>query len=109
MRRARDGRHTCVVPAVHEVFLHQFFQIALAHHGIGDVQPRKFDLAGLGGESEVNAHPVVQRAVVFEFEGTERMRDALQIVADGVREVVHGIDAPRIARAVRRARAGCGR
>lgn len=30
------------------------------------------------------------------------MRDALQIVADGVRKVVHGIDAPRIARAVMR-------
>lgn len=98
--KSRDGRHTGIVPAVHILLLHQLFKITLGHHRVGDGKPRKLYLAGFGGKSEIDAHPVVKGTMILEFEGAKGMRDALHIVADRVRVIVHGIDAPRISRAV---------
>ena len=41
-------------------------------------------------------YPVVEGTVVFELEGAERVGDAFDRVADAVREVVHGVDAPLV-------------
>ena len=41
--------------------------------------------------------PVVQRAVVLKFQRAQRVRDMLDGILDGMRIVVHRIDAPRIA------------
>ena len=42
-------------------------------------------------------HPVVKRAVIFEFERADRVRNALHRVLDGVREIVHRVNAPFVA------------
>ena len=44
--------------------------------------------------------PVVERPVVLELQRADRVRDALDRVRLAVREVVHRVDAPRVARAV---------
>ena len=96
----RQSRHAGIVPAVHGALLDELFQIPLAHDEVGDVEAGELDLPRLGRKSQIDAHPVIKGAVIFKFEGTEGVRHALQVVADGVRVVVHGIDAPLDARAV---------
>ena len=81
-------------------FFDQLLQITLGHYRVGDGKTSKLDLSGLGAEPEVDAHPVVQRSVVFKLQRAKRVRYPLQIVADGMRKVVHRVDAPLIARAV---------
>ena len=39
-----DRRHPGIVPARHDTFLHQLKQLALAHHRIGQIQPRELVL-----------------------------------------------------------------
>ncbi|KAG0948670.1 hypothetical protein G6F31_014032 [Rhizopus arrhizus] len=113
--QALQGRHARVFPAVHQLLGNQRHQLALAHHRVVDVQARELDLARLGGfarqagvdqrlgqrvvvgEIHVVHAPVVQRAVVFEFQRAQRVGDALDRIAQRVREVVHRVDRPRIA------------
>ena len=45
--QAGDRRQARIVPTADEAFLHELQQLALAHHGVGEVQPREFDLARL--------------------------------------------------------------
>ena len=42
-------------------------------------------------------HPVVELAVVVELHRADRVRDVLEGVLEAVREVVQGVDAPRVA------------
>ena len=49
--------------------------------------------------------PVVERAMVLEFERADRMRDAFDRIALAVRPVVHRIDAPLVAGAMMMRRA----
>ena len=48
-------------------------------------------------DRDVVQHPVVQRAVIFELQGAQRVGDAFECIADAVREVVHRVDAPVVA------------
>ena len=83
------------------MLLHQLAELALAHDGVVNAQPGKFDLAGLViGDGHIADHPVIQRPVRLELQGAETVGDALQSVLDGVGKVVHGIDAPLGALAV---------
>ena len=97
---AAEGRHTRIRPAFHLALVHQLFQIALGHYRALYVQAREFYLPGSGNEAAVGLYPIVQGAVVFEFQRADGMGYALERVFQRVREVVHGIDAPLIARAV---------
>ena len=47
-----------------------------------------------------STEPVVERAVVFEFQRADGVRDAFDGIGLAVRVVVHGVDAPRVAGAV---------
>ena len=47
---------------------------------------------------EVLEDPVVERAVDFEFQRANAVGDALDVVAQAMREVVHRVDAPLVAR-----------
>ena len=97
---AAEGGHPGVVPAGDPALLHQAAELALAHDRVVDSQAGELDLPGLCGQVAVLHHPVVQRPVGLKFQGTEGVGDALQSVLDGVGEVVHGVDAPRIPVAV---------
>ena len=62
------------------------------------VESCKLDLSRARVEAAIRRHPVVKGTVIFKFERAERMRNALDCVFYGVREVVHRIDDPLVAR-----------
>ena len=45
-------------------------------------------------DGDVIQHPVIQAAVVLEFQRAQRMGDAFQRIGDAVGKVVHRVDAP---------------
>ena len=86
-------------------FFHKLAQLALAGDDVADVQPRKFVLARRRGLQQAafgqaRQQPVVKRALVFKFERADAVGDLLQRVFNRVREGVHGVDAPFVARVV---------
>ncbi len=87
--------------------LHELEQLALAHHRIVQVQAGKLDLPRVV-DLQLVEQPVVERAVVLELQGADRVGDALDRIALPVGEIVHGINAPLVAGAVVETRAGCG-
>ena len=99
---ADQRRHARVVPAVDVLFVDQLDQLALGQHDVGQVEAREFDLlrqralqqATFG---EAFEQPVVERALVFEFERADRMGDAFERILDRVREGVHRVDAILVA------------
>ena len=99
--RAQRG-HAGIVPAGYVAALHQHAQIPLGHDGAGQVQAAELDLAGTGGQhvGRMLHHPVIQGAVILILQRAQAVGDALQRIADGMGEVIHGVDAPRLARAV---------
>ena len=98
---AGDGRHAGIVPAAHASLLHQLQQLALAEQGVGQVEAVELDLLRRK-DAKLLDEPVVQRAMVFEFQSADGVRDLLQRVRLAVREVVHRINAPLVAGAVMR-------
>ena len=103
-----EGRHARVIPAADMSFLYQLQQLALAHHRIGQIEPGKLDLLRMAGTGELFQKPVVERAVVFEFQGADGMGDPSMESEMAVGVVIHGVDAPVIAGAVVGGAAGCG-
>src|SRR5262245_32020868 len=103
---AGDRRHPRIVPSGDQLLFHQREQLSLAHHRVIQVQARELDLLRARVEcsrmTKVVHDPVVQRPMVLEFQGAQRMRDAFEGVGDRVRVVVGRIDAPRRAGSVMR-------
>lgn len=103
--QAHDGGHAGVVPAADLVVVHQLGELALAGDDVGEVQARKFVLAG-GGAGQQTAfgqalqQPVVEGALVFKLQRAQAVGDLFQRVLNGVRVGVHGVDAPGVARVV---------
>ena len=99
--QAANGGHTRVVPSVHQVFLHQLQQFALAHHGVGEVQAVEFYLARavlVGSVACQFFHEFfVKRTVRHKFEGANGVGHALKVVALPMGKVVHGIHLPLVA------------
>ena len=113
---ALQRRHARVVPAVDQAVLHQRHQLALAHHRVvevagartrsgaacwlrmaGPCRAAAATSSGSFGQVDLVHAPVVQRAVVLELQRAQRMRDALDRVAERVRVVVHRVDRPGVA------------
>ncbi len=111
----RKRGHARIVPAVDQAVGDQRHQLALAHHGVVEVQARELDLLrrrhrhrqaaraqrrgqlGVAGQVELAQEPVVQRPMVLELQRAQRMGDALDRVGNAVRVVVHRVDAPGVA------------
>ena len=91
-----QGRHAGVVPAGDVLFLHQPAEVALAHYGIGHVQPGELYLPRLVLEFALLYDPVIQRPVGLVLKGAEGVGNALYCVLYGMGEVVHGVDAPLV-------------
>ena len=98
--QTREGGHAGIVPAGDVAFFHQLEQFAFAHHGVVEVEAGKLDLPWLRRDFGFAHHPVVKLAVVLELECTQRVGDVFDGIRERVREVVHRVDAPGIARAV---------
>ena len=86
-------RHTRIVPAL----LHELAELALRHDRVVDAKAGKLDLARLAGHGNIVHDPVVERAVRLKLQRAQRVRDALERVLNGVRKVVHRVDAPLVA------------
>jgi len=93
----RERRHARVVPAADQPLVHELQEAPLAHQRVGQVEPGELDLPRPRGQGQVLDAPVVERAVVLELEGADRVGDPLERVGDGMRVVVHRVEAPRVA------------
>mmetsp|Transcript_5820 Transcript_5820/g.13955 ORF Transcript_5820/g.13955 Transcript_5820/m.13955 type:complete len:211 (+) Transcript_5820:1590-2222(+) len=80
--------------------LDELDQLALRQNRVLEVEARELCLPRVAGDQvrvlQLVQHPVVERAVVLELEGAERVRDLFQGVRNAVREVVHRVDAPLV-------------
>ncbi len=94
--KAADGRHARIIPAADTIFLDQFQQLSLAHHGVGEVEPGEFDLLRVVDVEGIEA-PVVQRTVNLEFERADRVRHFLNGIGLPMGIVVHRVEAPLVA------------
>jgi hypothetical protein len=97
---AHDGGHTRIVPSVDVTLLHQLQQLAFARHRVGQFRRANSICCGCDGTGRCSNQPVVKRTMIFELERAERMRDVLDCVRRGMREVVHRVDAPVVTGAV---------
>ena len=88
--------HPRVVPAADVTVPHQPEQPPLAHHRVREVQPGELDLPRMVDPQRVQ-EPVIQRAVVLEFQRADRMGDPLDRVPLAVGPVVHRVNTPFIA------------
>jgi hypothetical protein len=100
--QAGQGRHAGIVPAVDMAFLDQLAQAALAGDHVRHVEAREFILARVrrGDQAafgQAVEQPVVEGALVLEFQRADAVSDLLQRVLDRVREGVHRVDAPGVA------------
>ena len=92
-----DGRHAGIVPALDVAVLDELDKPSFRQRRVAEVEARKFVLLGPRRYRQVRGEPVVERAVVLEFERAERMGHAFYGVRLAVGEVVGGIDAPGLA------------
>ena len=84
------------------LFFDQLNELTLGEYDVTQIEARKFDLlrqralqqAALGQAFE---QPVVEGALIFKFQRTDRMRDVFHRIFDGVGEGVHWIHAPAVA------------
>ena len=88
-----DGRHTRIVPALHNIFGYELQQFSLAHNGVRHVQSRKLILLRWI-DLEFFNKPIVQLAVRNEFERTNAVSDVFNSVALPVRKIVHRVNTP---------------
>ena len=92
---SRQRRHAGIVPAAHVPLLHQPGELALAQDGLGDVEASELDLLG-AVDSQVLQVPVVEGAMILEFQGADGMSHPFDGVGLAVGEVIGGIDAPLV-------------
>src|SRR5207248_1615341 len=71
-----DGGHARIIPAGDEVFRDELEELALAHDGVAEVQAGELGLLRVATRFEAIEEPIVERAVDFELERAERVRDA---------------------------------
>ena len=92
---AGDGRHARVVPAGDEFFVHELHELAFAHDGVAEAEPGEFVLMRQRTRQvEAFQNPIVKRAVHLEFQRADAVRDAFDVIAQAMGEVIHRVDAP---------------
>ena len=94
---ARQRRHPWIVPATHVLLVDQLLELALAGDGVVQVETGEFVLARFGRHRQVVQEPFVERTMVLELQGADRVCDALDGVRLAMGEVIAGVDAPLVA------------
>src|SRR5262249_4512426 len=94
-----NGRHSGIIPAFYHALLHKLQQPALAQYCISQAQPVELELLRME-DAELIEIPVIEWPMIFKLQGTYRVGDAFNGIALTMRPVVHGINAPAIARAM---------
>jgi len=80
-------------------FFHQLQQLTFTHHRIRKIQPSEFDLLWMVDPQRF-AKPIVQRAVVLEFQSANGISNAFDRIALPVRKIVRRIDTPLVGSAM---------
>ena len=93
-----ESDHSRVVPAVDNAVLNHFEALSLARHAVVEVQTCELDLARRLFKADSVDEPVIERPVILELERAQGVGDFLRSVGEGMREIVHRIDAPLVAR-----------
>ena len=89
--------HARVVPAVDNVLVDQALELALAGDGVVEVEPPEFGLHGPGRHRQMLDEPVIERAMILEFQRTDGVGHAFDGVRLAVGEIVGRVDAPFVA------------
>ena len=97
--QASQSRNARIIPAIHVLALNQFQQPTLAHHRVGQIQTIELNLLWMMNPERV-AVPIVQRTMVFEFQRTNRVRDAFNRIRLTVSVIVSRINAPFVSGAM---------
>ena len=79
--------------------LHEGQQLALAEQGVGEVQAVELDLLRMIDAESLDV-PIVEGAVIFEFQCADGVSDAFDGIALPVGVIVHRVNAPLVAGAV---------
>ena len=90
----RDGNQPGIIPAVHDAFFHQFFNVTLSGYYIGQIKFCKFNLARRHLIFYLPDHPVIQRAVILELQRTTGMCNPFNCIFNRMSKIIHRIDAP---------------
>ena len=94
--------HARIVPTRDDPVFDQHVQLALARDRIGEIEPGELYLAWPMFGLQLVEEPVIQRPMILELERAERVCNSLERVGQGVRKIVHRVDAPLVARALMR-------
>src|SRR5579872_3163071 len=94
-----DGGHTRIVPAGDVAFLNESQEAALAEQRVGDAEPVELDLLRMINPEPFDV-PIVERAVIFEFQTAAGVGDAFDGIRLTVGKIVHRVDGPLIAGAM---------
>ena len=94
-----EDQTTRVIESSHNPFLYHLPEKALAHDGIGKIQPGEFDLLRMM-DTQLVEDPVIKGSVVLELERAKGVRNAFDGIRDAMREIIHRINAPRVAGAM---------
>src|SRR5437016_4742962 len=73
---------------------HQLGEYPLRKYRVGKIETGELVLVRPGGDGKILEKPIVQRAMILEFEGTDRMRYVLDGVGLSMRKIVAWINAP---------------
>jgi hypothetical protein len=83
-----------VVPPGNATFVDQLDQTPFGKHRVGQIEAGEFILAWARRYRQVIQKPIVERPVILELQGAQRVRNAFEGVRLTVREIVVRIDAP---------------
>ena len=92
---AADRRQTRIIPAGDDLVLHERDELALGNDGMARDELGEFVLLRqCAGQIQALQNPVVERTMHLELQRADAVRDAFQIIAQAMREVVERIEAP---------------
>src|SRR5262249_18100410 len=76
-------------------------ELALAHHGVTQVETGKFNLAWQGSpQIEVLQDPIVERPMNLELQCANAVGNPFQVIAEAMGVIIHRIKAPAVPRPV---------
>ena len=88
--------HTRVIPAVHMPFIDQLLKLALAGHGVIQIQATKLILAGNRRQWQIAGKPLIERSISGKLQSTDRMGHPFDGIFLAMSKIIGRIDIPLI-------------
>ena len=87
--------HAGIVPAADNAGLDKLDELSLGKDGVRQIEAGEFRLFGMV-DIEGLKHPVVEFAIVHKLQRAQGVCNAFHGVAQGMREIIHRVDAPLV-------------